>query len=98
LAEVLERRLHLKQAYPSMTAYCREKLGLREDDAGRRIVAARLARTFPEIYELLDKGELSLSVVCKLKHYITETNHQQLIEGVRGMSRVTENDRRRNPP
>ena len=55
LAEVLERRLHLKRAYPSMTAYCRDKLGLREDDAGRRIVAARLARKFPEIY-LRDLG------------------------------------------
>jgi hypothetical protein len=86
LAEVMERRLHLKQAYPTMTAYCRDKLGMREDDAGRRIVAARVARRFPRIYVLLEKGELSLSVICKLKHYITETNHEQLIEGVRALS------------
>ena len=86
LAEVLERRLHLRQAYSSMTAYCRAKLGLREDDAGRRIVAARLARRFPQIFPLLDRGELSLSVICKLRHYLTEANHEQLIQGVRGMS------------
>jgi hypothetical protein len=86
LAEVLERRLHLTQAYPTMTAYCREKLHLKEDDAGRRIVAARLGTRYPVIFPMLDSGELSLSVACKLKHYIHDENHRELLEGVRGLS------------
>jgi hypothetical protein len=86
LAEVLERRLHLTQAYPTMTAYCREKLHLKEDDAGRRIVAARLGTRYPAIFAILDSGGLSLSVACKLKQYISDENHQELLEGVRGLS------------
>jgi hypothetical protein len=86
LAEVLERRLHLKQAYASLTAYCREKLRLKEDDAGRRIAAAQLGTRYPAIFPLLDSGELTLSVACKLKHYINSDNHRDLLDGVRGLS------------
>jgi hypothetical protein len=86
LAEVLERRLHLTQAYPTMTAYCREKLHLKEDDAGRRIVAAGLGTRYPAIFPMLDSGELTLSVACKLKHYIRDGNHRELLDGVRGLS------------
>jgi hypothetical protein len=77
LAEVLERRLHLTQAYPTMTAYCRETLHLKEDDAGRRIVAARLGTRYPAIFPMLDSGDLTLSVACKLKHYINDENRAQ---------------------
>src|SRR6185503_17963626 len=86
LAEVLERRLHLTQAYPTMTEYCREKLHLKEDDAGRRIVAARLGTRYPAIFPMLDSGELTLSVACKLKPYISDKNHMELLDGVRGLS------------
>jgi hypothetical protein len=69
-----------------MTAYCREKLHLKEDDAGRRIVAARLGTRYPAVFPMLDSGELTLSVACKLKHYIRDENHEELLDGVRGLS------------
>jgi hypothetical protein len=85
LAEVEERRLHLKQAKSSMFEYCTE-LGMSEDEAGRRLCAASVAKRFPIVYRMLDQGKLSLSVICKLKHYLTESNYSELLAGVAGMS------------
>ena len=44
LAEVEERRLHLKAATSSMFDYCLRRLGFSESEAFHRINAARLAR------------------------------------------------------
>src|SRR5512147_322281 len=85
LAEVQERRLHLKQAKSSMFEYCIE-LGMSEDEAGRRLCAAGVAKRFPLVYAMLHEGRLCLSVVCKLKQYMTDANHRALLEGVSGMS------------
>src|SRR6188474_633110 len=65
LAEVEERRLHLKQAKSSMFEYCLE-LGMSEDEAGRRLSAAGVAKRFRAAYRMLDEGKLCLSVICKL--------------------------------
>src|SRR6185436_20594957 len=58
LAEVEERRLHLKQANSSMFEYCLE-LGMSEDEAGRRLSAASVTKRFPQAYRMLDEGTLS---------------------------------------
>src|SRR5689334_393920 len=68
-----------------MFEYCIE-LGMSEDEAGRRLCAASVARRFPAVYRMLDAGELCLSVVCKLKQYLTDTNRDELLKGVAGMS------------
>ena len=47
IAEVDVRRLYVPAGYPSMHAYCVEKLRLSEDAAYKRIQAARAARQFP---------------------------------------------------
>ncbi len=85
LSEIEERRLHLKQAFSSMFDYCLS-LGMSEDEAGRRLCAASVAKRFPVIYSLVDDGKLSLSVVCKLKHYLTTDNHVEVLSGVSGLS------------
>ena len=41
LAEMDARKLYLREAKPSMFAYCLERLGFSEDEACRRIDAAR---------------------------------------------------------
>ena len=41
LVEVEERRLHLEAACPSLYQFCVRKLGMSEDEACRRIHAAR---------------------------------------------------------
>jgi hypothetical protein len=86
LNEVEERRLHLKQATSSMFAYCVERLKMSEDEAGRRLAAARIARKFPAIYQLLAQGKLSVSVIGLLKHHLTADNHAELLAAVAGQS------------
>lgn len=86
LGEVEERRLHLLAACGSMFEFCVERLGFSEDEACRRIEAARLARRFPALYPPLAEGKLSLSVVALLKSHLDAGNLEQLLAGVSGMS------------
>src|SRR3990172_7767413 len=71
LAEVDARKLYLPAAYPSMFAYCVHELRLSEDAAYKRIQAARVARQFPAIFELLANGRLHLTAVLLLSPYLT---------------------------
>src|SRR5258706_15943099 len=80
LAEVEERRLHLRHASSSMFEYAMT-LGMSEDEAGRRLCAAGVAKRFPTVYRLLDEGKLSLSIICRLKQFITLQNHEELARG-----------------
>src|SRR3974390_1077157 len=61
LVEVEERRLHLEAACPSMLQFCVRRLGMSEDEACRRIRAARLARRFPDLLVRIEPGALTLS-------------------------------------
>lgn len=82
LAEVDERRLHAVRGYPSLFAYCLQELRFSEDEACRRIDAARLVRRFPSILPMLESGELSLSVLGLLKHRLVEENAEAVLAGV----------------
>jgi hypothetical protein len=84
LAEVEERRLHLIGGYSSMFAYCVSRLGMSEDEAYRRLEAARLARRFPRLLALLASGQVSLSVAVLLKARLTDENHAALLDAVSG--------------
>src|SRR3990172_7627307 len=61
LAEVDARRLYRDQAFPSMHQYCVDALHLSEGAAYKRITAARAARRFPLVLEVLADGRLHLS-------------------------------------
>jgi hypothetical protein len=80
LAEVDARRLYREQAFPSMHQYCVDALHLCEGAAYKRITAARAARRFPTILEMLADGRLHLSAVCLLAPHLTEENHPSLLE------------------
>jgi hypothetical protein len=80
LAEVDARRLYRDQAFPSMHQYCVDALHLCEGAAYKRITAARTARRFPIILDLLADGRLHLSAVCLLAPHLTEGNHSSLLE------------------
>jgi hypothetical protein len=56
LMEVEERRLHLLAGHSSMFGFCTSALGMSEGEAFRRITAARLAKTYPGILELVETG------------------------------------------
>lgn len=80
VAEVDVRRLYVPAGYPSMFAYCVEKLKMSEDSAGKRIQAARAARRFPALFRELAAGRMHLTGVCLLAPYLKQGNAPELIE------------------
>jgi hypothetical protein len=84
LGEVDARGLYREHAYPSMFAYCVEKLCMSEAQAYLRIQAARLSRQFPRILQLVAQGALNLSGIKLLGPHLTADNHLALLEEARG--------------
>jgi hypothetical protein len=82
LAELDARRAHLGLGFSSLFAYCVDRLGFSEDEACRRIDAARLSRQFPRVLAHLAAGELTLTAAGLLKPYLTEANAAELLAGV----------------
>jgi hypothetical protein len=87
LAEVEERRLHLKAATSSLFDYCLRRMGLSESQAFHRITAARLARQFPVIFELLEARSIHLSALRVLRDHLTGENHRDLLATASGKSK-----------
>ena len=81
LAEVEERRLHLRGGSSSMFDYCVQRLGLSNGEAFQRLTAARLARRFPVIFGLIERREVHMSGLCLLRDYLTTENHLELLAG-----------------
>jgi hypothetical protein len=88
LVEVEERRLHLEAACPSMLQFCVHRLGMSEDEACRRIQAARLVRRFPELLVRIERGELTLSTIALLKDALTEATYEELVEASAGKTKA----------
>ena len=80
IGEVDARKLYLAQGCASMFAYCLERLSFSEGEAYKRIHAARAARKFPLIFELVANGALHLSGVNVLGPELNEENHRELLE------------------
>jgi hypothetical protein len=79
LAELESRQLHLSAGFPSLFAYCTRALCLSEDAAFNRIRAARAARRFPRILDMLGDGSLNLTTVRLLGPNLTAENHADLL-------------------
>jgi hypothetical protein len=60
LAEVEERRLDLESACSSLYEFCVRRLGFSEDEAYRRVSAARIGRRFPIALDMIERGELQV--------------------------------------
>jgi hypothetical protein len=88
LAEVDERRLYAAAGYPSMFAWCVADLHLSEDEAFRRIRAARVAREFPAVFTLLADGRLHLSAVGMLAPCLTRENVEELLAAATHQSKA----------
>lgn len=80
LAEVEARSLHLREGCPSLFRYCKEILHLSEHAAHNRIAAARAARKFPVILDLLADGSLNLTTVTIIAPHLTPENHRPALE------------------
>ena len=67
LAEVEARRVHPLVGCSSLYDYCRRRLGLSDYEAFVRIAAARVARKFPIVFEMLDRRKLHLTAICEVR-------------------------------
>ena len=79
LAEFDARRLYEPAGYSSLFKYCMAVLRLSEDAVYNRIEAARAARRYPVIVDMLVSGALSLTTVRLLARHLTGDNHAELL-------------------
>lgn len=79
LGEFDSRRLFLGQGFNSLFAYCVGRLHLSERAAYSRIEAARLARRFPVILDLVADSRVSLTAIALLARHLNEANYQDLL-------------------
>jgi hypothetical protein len=80
LAELDARRLYLGEGFPSLFAYCTQALHLSEHAAYNRIEAARAARKWPVILQMIADGAVTLTAVRLLAGSLTDDNHRQLLD------------------
>ena len=89
IGEIDSRRLAERMGHPSTLAWCITELRLSEDEAFRRIRAARFGRKFPELFEALADGRLHLTAVnligphlskATVDDWIAEATHQTRAE------------------
>jgi 5-methylcytosine-specific restriction endonuclease McrA len=58
-----------------------------EDEACRRIHAARLARRFPDLLVRIERGDLTLSTIALLHDALTEATYEDLVEAATGKTK-----------
>ena len=83
LMEIDARRLYLGAGFSSLFTYCTGALRLSEHAAYGRIEAARAARRFPIVLDLLQRGELTLTAIGLLRPHLTPDNHREVLERAR---------------
>src|SRR2546422_2093216 len=83
LAEVDARQLYLEEGCSSMFTYCQRVLHFAEGVAYKRILAARAARSHPQLLAALRSGDLHLTAIGLLAPKLTESNCAELIGAAR---------------
>jgi len=79
IGEVEARKSYLKLAYPSLLAWCVERLKLSRSASLDRIRVARVARHFPAIFEMIADGRHNLSSIRLLAPYLTPETAEDLL-------------------
>ena len=87
LAQVDQRRLYLGEGCSSLFTYCTQVLHLSEHAAYGRIEAARAARRYPIVLDLLADGSVTLTAVTLLAPHLTAANHRALLREARHKSK-----------
>ena len=70
------RQLWAKYGHPSLFDFCVSRFHMSESTAGKRIGAARTARRFPLVFDMVARGEIHLSGIHRLKAHLTPANHE----------------------
>jgi hypothetical protein len=86
IAEIDERKLWAAHACSSMFTFCMERFHMSEQVTVKRIWAARTARRFPVILEMVARGELHLGAIHLLAKHLTTENHARVLERARHKS------------
>lgn len=87
LMEIDSRRLYLGQGCASMFTYCTQVLDLSEGAAYNRIEAARAARRYPVILDLLQESAITLTTVRLLSPHLNTNNHGAVLASARHKAR-----------
>ena len=87
MGEVEARQLYLPAACSSMFVYCTRVLGMSEDQAFKRIQAARAMRRFPAVAAAVAEGCLHLTGVVRLAPHLTADNVEALVAEASGKSK-----------
>jgi 5-methylcytosine-specific restriction endonuclease McrA len=87
LAELDVRKLYVGEGCSSLFTYCTQVLHLSEHAAYGRIEAARAARKWPALLELLADGSVHLTAVTLLAPHFTTENHRELLAVARHKSK-----------
>ena len=87
LGELDARRLYLGEGCSSLFTFCTQVLHLSEHAAYGRIEAARAARKWPAILELLADGSVHLTAIGLLAPHLTADNHQHVLAAARHKSK-----------
>jgi len=87
IAEVDTRRLYLGEGCSSLFTCCTRVLHLSEHAAYGRIEAARAARRFPVVLDLLTDGAMTLTAVTLLAPRLTQANHLDVLNEARHRSK-----------
>jgi 5-methylcytosine-specific restriction endonuclease McrA len=87
LAELDVRKLYVGEGCSSLFTYCTQVLHLSEHAAYLRIEAARAARKWPAILDLLADGALHLTAISLLSPHLTTDNQQSVLEAARHKSK-----------
>ncbi len=88
LIEVEERRLALRLACSSLYDFCRRKLGMSENEAVRRIEAARLVKRFRALLRHIEQGDIHLTTLLLLRPHFTGDNVSLLVEASKGKTKL----------
>lgn len=87
LAELDARRLYLAEGCSSLFTYCIQVLHLSEHAAYGRIEAARAARKWPVVLDMLADGSLHLTAISLLSRHLTAENHLSVLAAARHRSK-----------
>ena len=88
IAEFDRRGLCLPTQFPSMYRYCVGHLRMSEDVAYKRVRVARVARSFPGVFDAIADGRLNLSGVTLLARHLTQANGRELLKAAVNRSRA----------
>lgn len=83
LAELDARQLYLGLGFSSLYTYCTQHLQLSEHEAHTRKEAARAARRFPAVLDMLIAGDLTMTNAAILSRWLTRENCGTLLAAAR---------------